>query len=298
MLHRAGLRASRTLDRLGPRGLCTSIPGTSGTVAVRGVNLFYRANGSAGLPLLCIPGALGTSDTDYGPQLRDLSDAFQVVSFDPRGCGQSRPPARDFPLDFYQQDADDGAALMEALGHSRYAVMGWSDGAIAGVMLAAAHAHAVDRLVIFGGNAYMVADDIAAFEATRDAKNSWSAKTYSARAGVYGEVEVQRMWDRAIDAWAAIYKHGRFERDGDIRDGGDVCMAQARSVRCPTMVLHGAKDPFCLPHHPAWFKANIPGAADVPMHVLPEGKHNIHQRHAEWVNGLVREFAGGVSSST
>lgn len=102
------------------------------------------------------------------------------------------------------------------------------------------------------------------------------------------------MWDNAIDAWASIMEHGRFERDGDIVDGGDVCMAQARSVHCPTMVLHGAKDPFCLAHHPAWFKANVPGAADVPMHVLPMGKHNIHQRHAEWVNGHVREFCGGT----
>ena len=32
---------------------------------------------------------------------------MQVVSFDPRGYGQSRPPRRDFPVDFYQQAADD-----------------------------------------------------------------------------------------------------------------------------------------------------------------------------------------------
>lgn len=69
--------------------------------------------------------------------------------------GQSRPPERDFPLDFYQRDANDGAALMAALGHTRYAVMGWSDGAISSVFLAAAHAPNVDRLVMFGGNAYL-----------------------------------------------------------------------------------------------------------------------------------------------
>ena len=27
----------------------------------------------------------GTADTDFGPQLRDLADTMQVVSFDPRG---------------------------------------------------------------------------------------------------------------------------------------------------------------------------------------------------------------------
>ena len=80
-------------------------------------------------------------------QLRDLADTMQVVSFDPRGYGKSRPPERDFPLDFYQRDADDAAALMAALGHTRYGVMGWSDGAISAVMLAASQAAAVDRLI-------------------------------------------------------------------------------------------------------------------------------------------------------
>ena len=44
----------------------------------------------------------GTAETDFAPQLDGLADALQVVAFDPRGYGQSRPPARDFPLDFYQ----------------------------------------------------------------------------------------------------------------------------------------------------------------------------------------------------
>ena len=53
----------------------------------------------------------------------------------------------------------------------------------------------------------------------------------------------------------------------------------------------GAKDPLCLEEHPLWFKENIPGARDVPMHVLPDGKHNLHLRFADEVNELVRQFA-------
>ncbi|EOD25067.1 Valacyclovir hydrolase [Emiliania huxleyi CCMP1516] len=116
------------------RGLCTSAQ----KVTANGVQLHVVTSGDASLPpLLCMPGGLGTAETDFGPQLRELSDSFQVVSCDPRGYGQSRPPVRDFPPDFYQRDADDAAAVMRALGHERYAVMGWSDGAIAAVMLAA-----------------------------------------------------------------------------------------------------------------------------------------------------------------
>lgn len=251
---------------------------SSGTVSVRGVNLFYMAQGDKGLPLVCMPGAMGTAETDFGPQLAGLSDAHQVVSFDPRGYGKSRPPARDFPLDFYQRDADDAAALMAALGHERYAVMGWSDGAISAVMHTAAHAAAVEKLVIFGGNAYLTQDDIDAFEETRDVEASWSKRMKATHYPTYGAEGLQTMWSAAIDAWAGIYKTG----------GGDVCMAQAKSITCPTMVLHGAKDPICLAEHPEWFKANIPGAT--ALHTLPDGKHNLHIKYADEVNGLVRDF--------
>lgn len=264
------------LRRTGVRGLCSS-----GKKAVNGVDLFYRTNGDSGLPIVCLPGAMGTADTDFGPQLRDLSDEFQVVSFDPRGYGNSRPPERDFPLDFYQRDADDAAALMKSLGHSKYAVMGWSDGAISAVFLAANHAPSVDRLVIFGGNAYMTAEDIEAFEATRDVEATWSKRQKETHYPTYGADGLQRMWGGAIDAWTGIYK----------ANDGDVCMRAAKSITCPTMVLHGAKDPICLSEHPEWFRQNIPGDGKTQLHVLPDGKHNLHLRYADEVNALVRDFA-------
>jgi len=266
---------------LARRALSTAC--ASGHLPINGVNIYYQSKGASGLPLLCMPGAMGTAETDFKPQLENLSDAMQVVSFDPRGYGSSRPPARDFPLDFYQRDADDAAALMAALGHERYAVMGWSDGAMAAVKLAATQAAAVDRLIIFGGNAYLTKDDIDAFEATRDVEATWSKRMKATHYPVYGQEGLQTMWGAACDAWARILEE----------KGGDVCMAEARSIRCPTLVLHGAKDPICLSEHPEWFRDNIPGAS---LHILPEGKHNLHIRFADEVNGLVREFAASATA--
>ena len=42
----------------------------------------------------------------------------------------------------------------------RYSVMGWSDGAMSAVLLAAANPASTNRLVIFGGNAYLTPDDV------------------------------------------------------------------------------------------------------------------------------------------
>jgi valacyclovir hydrolase len=221
----------------------------------------------------------GTAETDFEPQLRDLSDTMQVVSFDPRGYGKSRPPMRDFPVDFYQQDADDAAAVMKALGHAEYNVLGWSDGAISALLLAASQRAAVGKLVIFGGNAYFTKDDIDAFEAVRDIETSWSKRMKATHQPVYGD-DLQPMWSKAVDAWSAIY-HER---------GGDICQEQAKGLACPTLVLHGAKDPICLQEHAEWFGANIPGAT---LRILPDGKHNLHLRFADEVNGMIRAFVDG-----
>ena len=83
-----------------------------------------------GAPLLLIPGALGTGAGDFAGRIAWFAERhFHVVAPDPRGYGKSRPPERDYPLDFYRRDADDMLALMSGLGHGRFCVLGWSDGA-------------------------------------------------------------------------------------------------------------------------------------------------------------------------
>jgi valacyclovir hydrolase len=88
----------------------------SGKLHVNGVDLHYERAGSHQQVVLCMPGALGSTQSDFGPQLKGLSDQFTVVAFDPRGYGKSIPPARDFPSDFFARDALDAAELMRKLG--------------------------------------------------------------------------------------------------------------------------------------------------------------------------------------
>lgn len=59
----------------------------------------------------------------------------------------------------------------------------------------------------------------------------WSKRMRETHLPVYGE-DLQPMWSAATDAWLGI-----------IAKGGDVCMAQARAVECPALVLHGEKEP-------------------------------------------------------
>eukprot|EP00929_Paragymnodinium_shiwhaense_P120046 TRINITY_DN91955_c0_g1_i1.p1 TRINITY_DN91955_c0_g1~~TRINITY_DN91955_c0_g1_i1.p1 ORF type:complete len:295 (-),score=72.65 TRINITY_DN91955_c0_g1_i1:261-1145(-) len=228
-----------------------------------------------GVPILCMPGAMGTAETDFAYQLDGLSQKHAVVSLDPRGYGKSRPPRRSYGRDFYHIDADDAAGVMSALGVSKYNVIGWSDGAISATILAARNPAAVNKLVVFGIQGYITKEDVDTYESMRDVTKAWSKRMLETHRAVYGD-DVQPMWNSFCDAMKTIYEAG-----------GDFCMKEAKEVRCPTLILHGAKDPLVPTAHPEWFNQNIAGSK---LHVFPEGKHNIHQKFNEEFNQRCLDF--------
>ena len=116
-------------------------------------------------PSCLFPVHLGTGKTDFEHQIPWFSQRYRVIAPDPRGYGESRPPERDYPLGFYQRDAEDMLDLMTALGHEEFTVFGWSDGANIGALMAAQSPHRIRRLVVWGGNSYLSAEEITAFRA-------------------------------------------------------------------------------------------------------------------------------------
>lgn len=241
---------------------------------IRGARLHYEDLGD-GPPVLLLPGALGTGRSDFAPQLEGLPRrGLRVIVPDPRGYGRSRPPERRFPPDFYQQDALDAAALMEALGCAAYAVGGWSDGAIGGLLLALACPRRVTRLAVWGGNAYVTPADIDLYETTRSVSD-WSPRLAAPMLAMYGD-GFQALWTRWCDAQRRL-----------LEAGGDLCRERLGDIACPTFVLHGGKDPLVPLSHAEFLHQGISGAR---LHVFPEGRHDIHVFHAEAFNDLLAAF--------
>lgn len=242
-------------------------------VQVRGTRLYYVARGT-GEPLLCLPGALGTGESDFAPQLATLSSHFRVIAPDPRGYGRSRPPERDFPLHFLQRDADDMAALMTALGHPSFYLAGWSDGANTALLLTISAPQRVQRLVVWGGNSCVLGEDLVCYEDLRDIA-TWSPRMRTSVEALYG-ASLQTLWSAWCDTMQAIFL-----------DGGEVCRQRLPRIQCPTLILHGAQDPLVPAVHPQLLHDGIPQAR---LSIFPEGKHNIHLRYAEEFNRQVQAF--------
>jgi valacyclovir hydrolase len=241
---------------------------------IRGVRLHYEDLGE-GTPFLLLPGALGSGQSDFEPQLEALPQrGLRVIVPDPRGYGKSRPPEREFPSDFYQQDAHDFAALMETLGCSTYAVGGWSDGANASLLLTLAYPQRVTRMAVWGGNAYATQEDIDAYETTRCVAD-WAPRAAAPMRAMYGD-DFQALWTRWCDA------QQRF-----LKAGGDLCRDRLAEIACPTFLLHGGKDPLVPLFHARFLQQGIAGSR---LHVFPDGRHDIHLYYADAFNELLVEF--------
>jgi pimeloyl-ACP methyl ester carboxylesterase len=104
----------------------------------------HAVTGGQGPPLLLVH---GWPQTWYAWRLvmPALARDFSVVVPDQRGCGLSGKPADGYDTGTL---AGDLVALMEALGHRRFAVAGHDTGMWIGYALAADHPDRVDRLAV------------------------------------------------------------------------------------------------------------------------------------------------------
>lgn len=126
------------------------------TLKVPGATLYYEVRGQ-GPTLLIIPG--GPQDAGVFAELSQLlADRYTVVAYDPRGNSRSRFDGEIMPLVMDQQ-ADDAAALIEALGNGPAYVFGTSGGAQIGLNLAARYPKLVKALVAHEPPSMMLMDD-------------------------------------------------------------------------------------------------------------------------------------------
>ncbi|XP_075682801.1 serine hydrolase BPHL isoform X2 [Rhinoderma darwinii] len=281
---------------------CTAI--TSGRMEVNGANLHYQRTGCGDHVLLLLPGALGSSQTDFGPQLKFLNkDIFTIIGWDPRGYGLSIPPARDYPADFFSRDAKDAVDLMQAMNFKRFSLLGWSDGGITALIAAGSYPSLINKLVVWGANAYVTEEDLDLYNAVKDVTN-WSPKMRKPLEDLYGK----EYFANTFSAWVEAMTHFSRKSDGteiptyDVTLGttagvlycsrtaqksGNICRHLLPHIRCPTLIIHGMKDPM-VPSFHAWFLHQQ--VKNSRLKLMRDGKHNLHLRFTEEFNRLVEDF--------
>ena len=170
-------------------------------VVVNGAELYYEVRGSGPLVLL-IMGATG--DGGHFDALAGLlADEFTVVSYDRRGNGRSPVPA-GWETTTPEEQADDAAALLDALGTGPAAVFGTSSGGVFALCLLVRHPEVVRGLILHEPGLYALVDNFDSVRApiralVEDAKQAGGSSAAVERLWCY-IVEDENGWNRLAPA--------------------------------------------------------------------------------------------------
>jgi len=224
-----------------------------------------------------------------------LATDFRLVTFDLRGHGESDKPAEPH---FYREPerwAGEVAAVIDQLEIERPLVVAWSyagrvildylgvhgDGALAGLVMVNASSRA-DPEVLGPAGQYLRRmtdpDPATSAQATRDLLQACVARPLPQQ-----EFEYMLGYNMKVPAGVRANLVGRPTQYG----------AVLRSVRVPTLVVHGARDPINLPAMAAYTASEIPGAR---VSLYDEDAHMPFWESAQRFNAELAQFARTASS--
>lgn len=115
-------------------------------ILINGIRLFYEVKGS-GRPVVLLHGN-GETHSIFDVLIKELSKKYQVYALDSRNHGESdRVPELS-----YENIMEDTAAFIRTLQLEKPVLYGFSDGGIAGLMLAVKYPALLSCLIVSGAN--------------------------------------------------------------------------------------------------------------------------------------------------
>ena len=166
---------------------------------VNGIRLYYEEHGE-GAPIVCIHGA-GSTALMWADAVEELARLGRVIAYDRRGCTRSERP-EPYERTSVAEQADDAAALLDALAATPAVVIGRSYGGAVAIDLALRYPDQVRALVLLEGDALGLSP--AALEWTKAIRDR--LREVAARDGIdavyealIGEVLGKGAWDSFPD---------------------------------------------------------------------------------------------------
>ncbi len=244
-------------------------------VEINGAELYSEVAGS-GEPVLLLHGGFCSLES-----LRKISDALvpdhQVFAFERPGHGRSA----DIEVDYnYEAGVAEALAYLEAHGLESAHVIGYSDGAIIGLLLARDHPDRVRSLVAISANL-----DPTAF--THSPEGAGAPRLSALPPAADPKPDMERMhYDRLSPdgpghADAVLAKLFRLWTSEPRIDP-----ASLAAVASPTLIMAGDRDTI-RPDHSLLIASSIPGAQ---LCIVPGTSHGLVGERPELIASIIREF--------
>ena len=248
------------------------------------INLYYETTGQ-GQPLVFING-LGSSTRDWDRQVAEFSKAYQVITYDLRGHGQSDKPAGPYSLPMF---AADTAGLLKALGVTSAHIVGLSLGGGVAFQLALDYPQLVKTMTIVNSAPAMVG-------ITPDAQKEVERRVAIVRQmgmRAMGEALAPNLFPKAehaalrqtfVEQWAENDPQAYIE--ATLSMVGWNVTDRLGSIRCPTLVIAADQDYTPVATKEAYVKL-LP---DAQLVVIADAHHATPVERPQEFNAALAQF--------
>jgi class 3 adenylate cyclase/pimeloyl-ACP methyl ester carboxylesterase len=251
------------------------VPETRYAKSSDGVHIAYQVLGDSELDLVLAPGFVSHlehswEDPALARFLRRLASFSRLIVFDKRGTGLSDRIPSDRPA-LLEDRVGDIAAVMDAAGSTRAAIMGISETAAMALLFAATHPERTSAVVAYG--AWTNGDARPAYpwtpSADEDADLADLERNWGRGALFIEAIVPSLVGDRRYEAWYSKLERLAASPGGAVAlarmamqvDVGDILPA----IQVPTLVLH-RRDDRAIPIAEGRFIADhVPGARFVEL---------------------------------
>jgi pimeloyl-ACP methyl ester carboxylesterase len=241
------------------------------TTTIRGTEIYHEIHGT-GEPVVLLHGGFCSLEM-MRPQLEALSGDYTVHAPERPGHGRSPDMHRAIT---YAESVADTIAYLDEVGLADAHIIGFSDGAIIGLLIAMQHPSRIRSLVAISGNldpsAFVegddsekrdeVADDAASPDRTREFYNELSPD---------GPEHADVVLAKLMTLWTTEPA---------------ITPAELATVHTPTMIMAGDHDVIRLDHS-ALMARSIPNAQ---LCIVPGASHGLLDERGDFVTFAVREF--------
>ena len=247
-----------------------------------GVRLYYKTHGR-GEPLLLMAGQ-ACDHRDWDRVAEDLMGHFEVIVWDYRGTGQSDKPQE--PPYSTRNFAADAVAVLDACGHARAHVYGFSMGGRVAQWFAINYGSRLGSLVLGAtspGNRHGVARNPDVDKALRSGDidelllTSFTQQWISANRELADEIA--SLWNRPLPAQL---RHMHYQAS-QAHDTWDFLP----SIQTPTLLIHGSDDEINPCANSELIARRIPGAY---LYVLKGARHCYFEEFRAVASQMVCDF--------
>jgi pimeloyl-ACP methyl ester carboxylesterase len=274
------------------------------SLAVDGVNIFYREAGPKDAPTLVLLHGFPSSSHMYRELIDRLSPHFHLIAPDYPGFGYSDAPDPDTFTYSFDHLADVIERFLQTLGITRFSLFLQDYGGPLGFRLATHHPERIEALIIQNANAYLegVTPALAPIQAYWQDRNETTEAAVRAllrpETTKFQYTQGARSLEQVSpDAWT-VDQHF-LDRPGndaiqlallyDYRTNVELYpewQAYLRKHLPPTLVVWGQNDPFFGPAGARAYQRDVPEAE---IHLLDTG-HFALEEDADEIAALIRQF--------